>query len=243
MKKGITLLYGLLNFICVALAQQNLDAEKRIVTYLNKLNYENLTDKTIYIESAIIDSQNPNDTLHMKRWFQHPNFSRVELFYQGNRTLGFCSNGKEYNRFDLAMKEWIPVNPDRYYDTVIGYDFRGPLYTWKERNLQFTKCEPMKWEDNDVYRITVIDPERADRFYIFEKNSGLLFFIMPITDETMQNKQRDVDWRSINEYTPIENYLFPSIESYQFNNSITIYYSKIKLLPFDEQLFNVSNTK
>ena len=97
----------------------------------------------------------------------------------------------------------------------------------------------MKWEDRDIYRLAIEDPDHLMRFYLFEKESGLLFLITPITPEKGP-RRKEVEWRAINEYLPVDGaYIFPSMESYQNFNAITIYYTETELLPFDQNTFEV----
>jgi hypothetical protein len=94
-------------------------------------------------------------------------------------------------------------------------------------------------EGQEVYRVEVSDPDHLDRYYMFEKSSGLLFLMMPVVPETGKRHQ-EVEWRAINEYLPIDGaYIFPSVESYQNFNAITIYYTETELLPFDQNTFEV----
>ena len=210
--------------------------------YLKLLNYDNLPDKTVYMESAITENSFPGDTMYMKRWF-YGNRSRVEIYHHGKQTVGFCSNGKEFWHYHPNSNTWDTLALTSYSDSVSGYHYHTPLHSWEARSLEFKQCWPMKWEDKDVYRLAVEDPERPMRFYLFEKESGLLFFITPTTPEKAKARKK-VEWKAINEYTPVDNiFLFPSVESYQYLNSITIYFTKTQLLPFDESIFEIETTK
>lgn len=239
--KKITAFVATILFASTIFAQQDSLSQTVVLKYLDLLNYRNLPNKVVYMESKIIDTQIQDDTLYMKRWFYGNNFSRIELTYRGEQTVGYCSNGKEYWHYLPSIKQWDTLNFQLYYDSVIGFDYRKPLHSWEARSLEFTECVEMKWEGQVVYRVTVLDPEHLDRYYMFEKSSGLLFLMMPVTPETGK-RRREVDWRAINEYIPIDGvYLFPSVESYQSFNSITIYFTKTELIPFDSKIFEINN--
>ena len=78
----------------VGYAQVDSLSKAVVSKYLNLLNYDNLPNKTVYMESAITENSFPGDTMYMKRWF-YGSHSRVEIYHHGKQTVGFCSNGKE----------------------------------------------------------------------------------------------------------------------------------------------------
>ena len=241
MKQRKIIVYIFAIMICnISFAQQDSLSLQVVTNYINTLNYNNLPNKVVYMESKIIDTQIKDDTMYMKRWFYGNLFSRIELYHQGKQIVGYCSNGKKYWHYKPGLVRWDTLSMSLYYDSVIGYDYRKPIHTWEARSLELKKCDIINLEGQDVYRVEVADPDHLDRYYMFEKSSGLLFLMIPVTPET-GNRRHEVDWRSINEYIPIEgSFIFPSIESYQHFGSITIYFTKTELLPFDETIFEIN---
>ena len=224
----------------VVFAQQDSLSLTVVKQYLTTLNYDNLpNNKIVYMESKIINTQIADDTAYMKRWFLGNAYSRIELYHQGKLIVGYNSNGKEHWRYNALGGNWYKIGIGEYYDSVVGYNYQKPLHTWEARSLEFIECVSMRWENQDVYRVTVKDPDHLDRHYLFEKSSGLLFFMQPVEPETGK-KKHEVAWRAINEYMPVEDfYLFPSIESYQWEDNITIYFTTTQFLPFDESIFRI----
>ncbi len=224
-------------------AQTDSLAKAVVLRYLDILNYDNLPDKTVYMESAITENNFPGDTMYMKRWFYGGNHSRIEIHHHGKQLVGFCSNGKEYWHYRSDSEEWDTLSLTRYLDSITGYHYLNPLHSWEARSLEFKQCWAMDWEGKDIYRVAVDDPDRLKRFYLFEKESGLLFLITNIYPD--QGKRRgDVDWRAVNEYITVDDkFLFPSVESYQHSNSITIYFTQTHLLPFDKTVFEIETKK
>ena len=222
-----------------AWAQQDSLSQAVVANYLRLLNYDNLPNKTVYLESSIIENNFPDDTMYMKRWYCGNNFSRIELYHQGKQIIGYCSNGKKYWHYKPGLGRWDTLSMTLYYDSIVGYDYRKPIHTWQSRNLELKKCDIINMEGQEVYRVEVSDPDHLDRYYMFEKSSGLLFLMMPVVPETGKRHQ-EVEWRAINEYLPIDGaYIFPSVESYQNFNAITIYYTETELLPFDKNTFEI----
>ncbi len=226
--------------LCSAVyAQQDSLSQAVVTNYLKLLNYDNLPNKTVYLESAITENNFPGDTMYMKRWFYGNKFSRVELYHQGKQIVGFCSNGKKYWHYKPGLERWDTLSLTLYHDSITGYDYRKPIHTWEARSLEFKKCDIINLEGQEVYRVMVVDPDHLDRYYMFEKSTGLLFLMMPVVPETGK-RRHEVQWRAINEYLPVDGvYIFPSVESYQHFNAITIYYTQTELLPFDPNTFEI----
>ena len=228
---------------CGAFAQEDSLSQAVVSRYLKLLNYDNLPDKTVYMESSIIENNFPGDTMYMKRWFYGGNRSRVEIHHHVKQIVGFCSNGKEYWHYLAGSGTWDTLSLALYQDSITGYHYHKPLHSWDARSLESKQCWPMKWEDRDIYRLAIEDPDHLMRFYLFEKESGLLFLITPITPEKGP-RRKEVEWRAINEYATVDDiFLFPSVESYQHFNSITIYFTKTYLLPFKENIFEIEINK
>ncbi len=224
-------------------AQDDTLSQTVVSRYLKLLNYDNLPNKTVYMESSIIENNFPGDTMYMKRWFYGGKYSRVEIHYHGKQIVGFCSNGKEYWHYHADSDTWDTLALALYQDSITGYHYHKTLHSWDARGLVSKQCWPMKWEGKDIYRLAIEDPDHLMRFYLFEKESGLLFLITPITPEKGP-RRKEVEWRAINEYATVDDvFLFPSVESYQHFNSITIYFTKTYLIPFNESIFEIETKK
>ena len=96
------------------------------------------------------------------------------------------------------------------------------------------------YNSNKVYRILVTDPSRYDRYYMFEKESGLLFLIKELETQgdDVMTSDIHVDWRAYHEYMPFGRSILPSVESYQKGPSITIIHHSYSYLPVDTTIFN-----
>lgn len=222
-------------FSCGVFAQKNADSAAIVINnYLGRLNHETLNWKTAKVNS-IITNNIDSDTIIMERRFAFPNYSFVTLTRKGSVIEGLFSNGKEYLQYDAKAKAWVVLPKERYEKIIEGYDIRGPLFNWENRYVKATYLGISTFEGNKVFVLTVFDPERNPRNYLFECLSGNLFLIVEQPLEKQNSDSPAVDWRAIHEYIPLGTYLFPALESYQSGNTITVIRSQIEILPFDEK--------
>lgn len=209
--------------------------------YLKILNYDNMpSDSMLYIETIIVDRDNPKDTTLMKRWFVMHQKMRGEIYVNGVRQKALRTNGKDLFR-EFKNGRWRAIDPANFYTKLAEYDFRGPLYNWRTQGVELEYKGSWMYNGNEVYRVLVHDPFRYDRYYLFDKQSGLLFMIdeLPIDPTTTKSDAvPNVDWRAIHEYYPIHMMFIPSEESYQIDGNITLMHSTMKMIPIDERLFN-----
>lgn len=209
--------------------------------YLRLLNFDAVkTDSMLYIESFVIDRDNTDDTLFMRRWHIEPNSNRVELWHGGELGFGLTTDGyKIFKKYNAEKKQWQRIPVETYYDNESGYNYHGPLHNWRKLGVELTYMGELDFQGNRVYRVLAKEPYRYDRYYLFEKMSSILFLIDEQTthSEDITDKAIHVDWRAFHEYVPLGDCLFPSVESYQHEERITIIYHKYRYLPIDRSLF------
>lgn len=217
-------------------AQQQPDSAAMIIdNYLAKMNFDNLNWQTVEAESLITNSLTPGDTLVLTRKFYFPQYSYVVLSYRGRILDGLFSDGTTFLAYDTTENAWIVSSQSRYEEKLAGYDMRGPLFNWKNRNVKLQYRGISILEGNEVYQIFVDDPQRDYRNYLFERSSGNLFLIVERQSE--RKKVRSVDWRAIHEYTPVGDFIFPTLESYQSDGSITVIATRVNISQFNDNQF------
>ena len=217
-------------------AQQQPDSAALIINnYLAQMNYDKLNWQTIEAKSVITNSLSPNDTLILVRKFSFPQYSYVELSYKGKILDALFSDGTTFLAYDTTERAWVVSSQSRYEEQLAGYDIRGPLFNWQNRKVKANYRGISIFEGNEVYQVFVDDPQRDYRNYLFERSSGNLFLIVERQSE--RKKTQPVDWRAIHEYTPIGDFVFPTLESYQSAGSITVIATQINLLPFNQSQF------
>ncbi len=209
------------------------------------LNHDIISnDSTLYIESIIVSPQIPGDTTRMRRWFAMPNYHRTEVWHNDTLLEAYLGDGQlHFRQYNQATGLWNDMLPNNYYDAIESYDFRGPLHNWKSRGVEIEFAGTWTFNGNEVYRLYVKDPMRYFRYYLFEKQSGLLFYI----DETeeMAEDYTAIDsvrvlWRAYNEYIPLGKQLYISAESYLREDKIlTIIYHRYRYLKRDMAPFYV----
>lgn len=211
--------------------------------YLAKLNYGPLKpDSMLYIESVIVNQGDPTDTVFLRRWFAHPEYSRVEIWRNNKLIEGLYANGTdEYRRYDTIRHAWGSKTRADYFDFIEAYDYRGPLYHWRTNGSEITYQGEVDFQGQKVYNVFVAAPFHYDRFYLFEKESGLLFMFTEadhVWGDERINPNLHVDWRAYNEYMPVSGMLLPYVESYQKDQSITLVRHYMWYEPLDLKLFN-----
>jgi hypothetical protein len=166
------------------------------------------------------------DTTLMRRWYQPHGMMRVELFHGGERYDGFITNGdKRHRRYSRRGGSWDATSADDITDLLRGYDFRGPLYHWREKGatLSWNGTTTLKGEPLQVVKVEC--PGMYERYYMFEPESGLLTLIFE-TDKTADGNHQytkdRIDWKSIHEYQPLTTGILPSQESFMRQGVLTI---------------------
>lgn len=215
-----------------------------IDNYLSLIDFNDiLKDSMLCAVSHIIDRSHPKDTMTVYHWYMKGRRLRIEMWQEGQLSEGYYSDGKSLFRiFRSGVREWADVQQDQFYDYTMPHDIRGALYDWRSKGAEPRYAGTATFEGHDVHRVFVTSPGIFDRYYYFEKNSGLLFML---TEEDrvygdakrFKNAQR-VDWRAWHEFTPLNGVLFPSIESYQYNNSqVVLIFRQYHFEPIQETLF------
>lgn len=243
MKKVLFVVLLLLTVRC-AVAQNHQyveDTAARIINrYLRMLNYEALRgDSILYIKSAIVQRDFPSDTTWMLRWVQGNKF-RVEVWAADTVQVGLLTDGVHFQEYNTIAKIWQPMSSFDYYDDAIPYDYRGPLYNWRTLGRTAQYAGEYTFQGHPVDRVFVSGPFVYDRYYLFEKESGILF--MYTESETMDGEQRSdlsnhVEWRAYHEYTPLGMSLFPSVSSYLSQGSLVVIHDTVSYLPPKEVIF------
>lgn len=236
----------LLLLATMAASAQKTDTARLVVNrYLSLMNLDAAlrADSVLFIKTAIVQRDNPKDTVWMHRWFVKPNLARVEIWRGGKLSFGIYSNGKgKYRHYETQKKLWLDAQEDSYLDVASAYDFRTPLYFHRTNGMEMQYQGEWNYNSNEVQRILVTDPARYDRYYLFEKKSGLLFLIQELdshSEDMATGNSPKVDWRAYHEYQPIGTFsLLPSVESYQSEGGITFQHHTYRYLPLDLNLFN-----
>lgn len=245
--KRIILLFTLSCWTAMAAWCQNrqttVDSAELIVDrYIKILNFDAIkSDSMLYIESRITHRSSPNDTIILKRWYLAPYSYRTELWHKDTLTFGLLTNGRTtHKRLKEGEKKWEDVSISSYMDDFPGYDFHGPFAHYKVMGWAMEYQGVWDMNGHKVYRIFVQAPRRYDRYYLFEKETNLLFLIDEKDTYDPSNtlvEGSHVDWRAYHEYTPKGACTFPTIESYQYEGEITTMHSQVTYLPIDESLF------
>ena len=231
---------------CALLAQQGTQAADSGSIVVDRhyaiVNVDNIpADSMLYIESFSVDAHVPTDTVFMRRWFAAANLARVEVTYHGHPVAGMQSDGKTlFRTLDTARRAWEGLPADRYHIDISGYDFRGPLYRWRTDGSELYYQGEWEFEGHRVRRVFVMSPNRYDRNYLFEKESGLLFFVDERdthSDNMATGDGEHVRWRAYHEYTPLGTSLYVSQESFMKDNVVTVTYHTYRLLPRSSEPF------
>lgn len=245
--KRLLLLFATLTTAFGAVAQtETPDSASIVVEHYNELlNHGTISnDSMLYIESMVMDAYHPTDTIFIRRWFVMPNFYRVEVFYRDSMILGIHGDGfMHYRQYDTVSLLWRDIKPDEFWDQMTGYDFHGPLYNWKKRGVELSYRGQWTFRGTPVLRVYVEDPDRFSRNYLFEKKSGLLFYIdeLNTASEMLKPdaKTQHVNWRAYSEYIPLGKQLFVSVESYMQDNQVTVTHHSYRMIARDMAPFYV----
>ncbi|MDY5969749.1 MAG: hypothetical protein SPJ13_07050 [Bacteroidales bacterium] len=237
-------------FACALHAQEETQVKDSgtivIENYFAKVNVDNVpADSMLYIESFSVNIHQPVDTVFMRRWFGGRNQARVEMTYQGRLVDGLQSDGDNiFRAYDSVKQQWTDIKREQYYDKMC-YDYRGPLYNWRINGAAVYYQGVWDFQGHSVYRVFVMQPGRYDRNYLFEKETGLLFFIdeQDSHDENMRkSRQGHVAWRAYHEYAPLNGALYVSEESFMKDNNIITTRHAYSLLPMNTMPFTTRET-
>lgn len=221
----------------------NADTAKAIVDrFIRALDYEALpADSILYIESSIFDFHDRSDTLLMKRWFMPPHNHRVELWEHGEIKLGYLTDGtNNARRYDTVKHLWQKITLSDYYDKGSAYDFHTPLYKWRTNGTELQYLGEKELHGVKVNEVHVETPGMHVREYLFEKENGLLFFVIehPETFEgDVDPRNTHVEWRAFTDYIHIGRSLLPYTESYKKDGRVTVINHRYAFLKKDKKKF------
>jgi len=225
-------------------SNDTLKAVAIIDNYLNFINFDPiLKDSTLCVVSYVIDRSHPQDTMTIYHWYMSDHQLRIEMWQDGKIEEGYYSDGKKiFRMFRPAVRSWDNVTQDNFYDYTIPHDVRGALYDWRSKGAEVSYAGQYQFNGHDVNRVFVSSPGIFDRYYFFEKETGLLFMLTEdehiFGDAKPTKNTHRVDWRAWHEFTPFRGYLLPTIESYQYEQSqIVFIYRHYHFEPYQPKLF------
>lgn len=247
MKKTAVIIMLLISVIGIVKAQGSggvMDSAEMVVSRFLKMQDINKLskDSIIYMETYIYYRSKPQDTAVLKRWYMKPNLFRAELWLGDSLVEGCYTDGKRIHReLKPSMKMgWVDVTPELYYTDAEQYDVRGTLHSWRANGSELEYSGIWDFNGHPVYRILVKTPEKYNQYYLFEKESGMLFLIQE-TDERSEFSSHKVyahpDWHAFHEYLPVGPLLLPTIESYQVDDDMMYAYTKYRMIRADMTVF------
>ena len=229
--------------VCAQQQQTSQDSAAAIIKrYYSILKYNYLKrDSILYIESKIVHSSTPNDTLVMRRWFLPRFLSRIEFWYNGQQEVSYHSDGRDiFRKFDTVARAWMNISREQYFDEALAYHYQGALHDWETKGCELEYVGEGTYEGHPIEIIKTFCPNNYDRQYYFEKETGLLFQLDEyplIMGEKVSRSDSRVEWRAIHEYQPLGMFLFPSIESYLHQGELTIQYHHYQFIPLSKTVF------
>ena len=210
--------------------------------YLHYVDYDRLPhDSMLVAVTHIVEHSHPNDTMTIYRWHAWPNLDRIEMWQKGKMDMGAYSDGKKnFREFSGKYRAWRHMARHTYYDFVRPYDLRGPLYKWRSNATEMYYVGEYEYNGQKVDRVFVSMSEMLDRYYYFERATGLLFLVTELPHRLeggFPDYDNMVDWRSWQEFTPVGDCLLPSAESYQIKGQLVILHHTYRLEPLSMRPF------
>lgn len=246
MKRTVIALFAILSIMTAAAQnrEKTVDSAELIVSrFLKMQDFNKLRrDSILYMETYIYYRSKPSDTAILKRWFYPPNCFRAELWHGDTVIEGNYTNGKSIHRqLTPSMKMgWVEVTPELYFENERQYDIRGSLHNWKADAAELKYEGLWDFNGNKVHRILVETPNKYNKYYLFERESGVLFLIQETNEKSEYSNHQSYDhpdWHAYHEYQPWGAVLLPSVESYQVGNDMVYYFTRFKNLPLDMSIF------
>ena len=189
--------------------------------YINRIDFSRLhNDSVLCVVTYVTDRSHPHDTMTIYRWYMAPRYNRTEIWQDGQLQDGYHSDGvKLFRKFHTGRREWANLTPESYFETTIPLDIRGALYDWRSKGAEIFYAGEAKYQGATVDRVFVTAPTTFDRYYYFERGSGLLGFVVEEGHiygdrEPAYNAVR-IDWRAWHEFVPVGGVYLPREESYQ----------------------------
>ena len=211
-------------------------------TYLRMLNFEALPEDSILYLETTITSPGSADTFLMRRWHARPQMFRVEVWKKDKLTYGICSNGNDrYRQYIPKADYWEEFSPDKFWEEFDGYDFRGPLYDWRNNASELHWNGTTDYNGHPLQVVKVLRPDSYDRFYMFDPSNNLLTLIIEqptIYGDSARISPSHIEWKVFHEYQPLGECLIPSLESFLRGTTLTILATKPRFLPRNTLIFN-----
>lgn len=201
-----------------------------IDNYLSLIDYTRYkTDSVLCVVSYAIDQSHPNDTMTIYHWYKQPDCARFEVWQDGKIVNGgYFDGGDHHQSFSPSTRQWRTLTPESARTMIEMQDIRGGLYNWRGKNAEVHYDGEYTYEGNKVDRIYVTCPGYFDRYYCFERSTGLLIWFTEeerlYGDQEIQTNMPRMDIRGWHEFIPFRGCLLPSIESYQAGHQKVIIY-------------------
>lgn len=223
-------------------AQSSDTAVAIVDRYLDIMGVSRWGSDSLLVLETVITSPGSTDTFVMKRWHMSPNMNRVEVWHGKKLQTAMCSNGKD--RFRTMRPKsgyWVDVAASTFYEQLMPYDFRGPLFSWRGQGAKLTYLGVTKaLEMYDMESVKVEGPGIFTRIYFFEP-SGLLSVIVEtgeLDSAFRANEEARIDWKIIHEYQVLGDHLLPKQESFMRDGRLTILETTARFEPRNTLVFN-----
>lgn len=244
-KRTIVALLALLPTVLMAQNHQYTrdDTARTVVDrYVEMLNIDGLPkDSLLVMETAITTNLDSKDTIWMRRWYAAGEKHRIEVWIDKKLNFGLTSNGKDRFRTYYPRDEaWESISKEVFYDKLMGYDFRGPLYRWREMGAKLSWNGTTELKGVELQVVKVARPDWYTRYYMFEPGSGLLTLIFEteeLFDGTKEISPSHIEWKSEHEYQPLTSGMLPSLESFMRDGVLTIMRTSYHFEPLDTTFF------
>ena len=148
--------------------------------------------------------------------------------WQGGKLFdGYYTDGTgTFRGFHSGRREWADMTQRSLLNIILQFDIRGALYNWRTNGAEVFYAGEFNYKGQPLDRVFVTSPNSFDRYYFFEKGSGLLAFVVEdlhiFGDVTPSDRAMRVDWRSWNEFTPVHGHYLHSVESYRAGEQVVV---------------------
>ena len=238
MKKLLAILILLLPL--TAFSQSDSTAIRIVERYLNILNIEALPHDSMLVLTTEITSPTGGDTFSMRRLYAWPQMFLVEVrTADGKLQTGLCGNGTDYRVYSEKYNAWRNITTASFYDRLYGFDFRGPLYNWRNDNAEMTYGGHTTYKGQKLEVVNVSAPGFFHRTYLFEPSGILSAIIENDTIDEHYGKLMDahIDWKIIHEYQNVGQTIIPALESFMREGELTVMRTEAHLEERNNLLF------
>lgn len=228
---------------CLKAQTSSFDSAMTVVgRYRNMLNYGALPKDSMLVTETLVTLHGQADTFVMKRWFVPPAMMRVEVWLGDSLTEGFCTNGTgRFREYSSYNGWWSDLDPAGFAHRVEPYDFRCPLHDLDTSAIRLSYAGNTTLNGHPLQAVRVERKKYLTQYYLFEKESGLLLFIIAgdeMPKEGLPRKYGRSDWKAFHEYLPVGASLIASEESYWRDGVLTIMRTQAHFERPDATLFN-----